>query len=200
MNWTGWSRFNVHLIKNREQSYWKEQVPKFSIEPMTTRNRGWLHSGKFGRGDETLDYVARMDKYLLWVRYKGNPGLISTWQCLILHRHRYPNHNQKEFWSATCPYCCSQVYEFRVYKRSIRCSNCLSLTSRWQRQHKQTHSLRNEIRNGDLTQVSQKLQGSFSEVFQAMLAMELTGLAPRRFSSPRRVKLWNHTKYRSIYR
>ena len=160
MNWTGWSRFNVHLIKNREQSYWKEQVPKFSIEPMTTRNRG----------------------------------------CLILHRHRYPNHNQKEFWSATCPYCCSQVYEFRVYKRSIRCSNCLSLTSRWQRQHKQTHSLRNEIRNGDLTQVSQKLQGSFSEVFQAMLAMELTGLAPRRFSSPRRVKLWNHTKYRSIYR
>lgn len=190
--------FDVHLIKNKKQSYWKEQIPMFSIEPMTTRKSGWLHSGKYSRDTEALDYVVRIDKHLLWVRYKGIPGLINTWQCLILHKFRYAQ--QDDLWAASCPYCCSQVYQFYIYKRSIRCRNCLSLRSRWQRQHKMTVGLRSEIKNGDLTKVSQKLQGSFSEVFRAMLAMELTGMSPRRFSSPKSVGSWKHTKYRSISR
>lgn len=167
----------------------------FRVDPMIRRNTGWLHSGRFSRGGESLDYVTRMDKYLLWVRYRGNPSLISTWQSLILHRH-YLFEAVK--WSASCPWCCSQIYEFYVYKRSLRCRHCVILTSRWGRQMMVTQELRSEIRKGDLTNVSQNLQGGFREVFRAMLAMELTGLSPRRFSSPRKMdQAWTHSMKRS---
>tara|TARA_R110002020_G_scaffold69890_2_gene181708 strand:+ start:1256 stop:1444 length:189 start_codon:yes stop_codon:yes gene_type:complete len=60
-----------------------------------------------------------------------------------------------------------------------------------------TEDLRRSIRNGDLSKVSRSLQGSYSDVFRAQLAMELSGLAPVRFSS-KPVGDWDQVRYRSL--
>jgi hypothetical protein len=156
--------------------------------------KGWLHSGHFERGEERVDYVVRVDKYLLWVRYRGDSRLYSGWQSVILHRKWDRNGVS---WSGSCPFCCSQTYELLFYERSLRCRHCLELRSRSHKQHRLTADLRHSIRNGDLSPVSASLRGSYVDVFRAQLAMELTGLSPVRYSSGR-VGDWNQVKARSI--
>ena len=166
------------------------------IPPMVAKRKGWLHSGLFTRKGETVDYVARMDLFLCWVRYKGDSRLVGTWQSLILHKRW----TMKDgiVWSGSCPFCCSQVYEIVFYERSLRCRNCLRLQSRWNKQTDLTRPLRNAIRRGELSEVSAKLQKGFPEAFQSVLAMEMTGLAPKRFSSPKETLAWKQVKNRSI--
>ena len=135
-----------------------------------------------------------MDKYVLWLRYKGDERLYRGWQSVILHR-KYDRNGI--YWSGSCPFCCSQTYDLMFYDRSLRCSNCLELRSRSDRQNRLTEDLRRSIRNGDLSKVSRSLQGSYSDVFRAQLAMELSGLAPVRFSS-KSVGSWDQVRYRSI--
>jgi len=184
----------LSLSKRRKQRFWKEEVPVIPIPPTIEGRKGWLHSGHFERGGERVDYVVRLDKYVLWVRYKGDERLHSGWQSVILHR-KYDRNGI--YWSGSCPFCCSQTYELMFYDRSIRCKNCLELRSRSDRQHRLTEDLRRSIRNGDLSKVSRSLQGSYSDVFRAQLAMELSGLAPVRFSS-KLVGDWSQVRYRSI--
>ena len=185
---------SLSLSKRSSQRFWKEEVPVIPVSPTIEGRKGWLHSGHFERGKERVDYIVRMDKYLLWLRYIGDSRLYSGWQSVILHR-KYDRNGIS--WSGSCPFCCSQTYELMFYARSLRCRNCLNLRSRSHKQHRLTEDLRHSLRNGDLSKVSQSLQGSYSEVFRAQLAMELAGLAPIRFSS-RPVGSWKQVRYRSI--
>ena len=185
---------SLSLSKRSIQRFWKEEVPVIPIPPTIEGRKGWLHSGHFERGGERVDYVVRLDKYVLWLRYKGDERLYRGWQSVILHR-KYDRNGI--YWSGSCPFCCSQTYDLMFYDRSLRCSNCLELRSRSDRQNRLTEDLRRSIRNGDLSKVSRSLQGSYSDVFRAQLAMELSGLAPVRFSS-KSVGSWDQVRYRSI--
>jgi hypothetical protein len=49
---------------------------------------------------------------------------------------------------------------------------------------------------GDLSEVAKALQGKPNDVFRAMLAMELTGLAPTRFAIEKKQKPWTVRKKR----
>lgn len=190
--------FALSLSKIRGHSYWKEEIPTIPIGPMVKDRKGWLHSGYFHRGGERVDYVTRTDKYICYLRYKGDNRLVSTWQTLFLNQRWFKL--EGKVWSGTCPFCCSSIRNVLIYEKSLRCRNCLQLGSRWKKQLGATARLRRAIREGALSKVQESLQGSPKEIHKAMLAMELTGMAPKRLSSPKNMAPWEQVKNRSIIR
>ena len=166
---------------------------------MILGRKGWLHSGYFSRGVERVDYVVRLDTYLMYVRYSGDERFCKGWQTAILNR-RYSQFEGKDVWTVSCPFCSTNVHEVLFYEQSLRCKTCLPLGTRWRRQYQLTYRLRAAIREGALSKVQKALQGNPNEQFMAMLAMELTGLAPKRLSSPKKLGPWSQTKNWSIRR
>ena len=188
----------MSLSLSAGHSYWREEIPIVPIGPMIKGRSGWLHSGYFHRGDERVDYVVREDNYLCYIRYKGDHRLISTWQTLILNKRWFKADGF--VWTGTCPFCCSTIRHVHIYSSSLRCRNCLPLKTRWKKQLDLTTRLRRSIREGALSKVQMALQGSPSDVYRAMLAMELSGLSPKKLSSPRNIAPWEQVKNRSLSR
>tara|TARA_R110000824_G_C14671424_1_gene619114 strand:+ start:156 stop:353 length:198 start_codon:yes stop_codon:yes gene_type:complete len=58
---------------------------------------------------------------------------------------------------------------------------------------------RSAIRAGALSKVMEGLTGSAREMQLAMIAMELTGLAPKKLSSPKNLGPWVQVKNRSVF-
>ena len=58
---------------------------------------------------------------------------------------------------------------------------------------------RQAIRGGQLSVLHKAMTGSPREMQLAMIAMELTGLSPKRLSSPKRMAEWKQVKNRSIF-
>ena len=168
------------------------------INPMIKDISGWLHSGYFDRGDERVDYVAREDTYMCYLRYVGKNTLVSTWQTLFLNQRWF--REDGVIWTGTCPFCSSTIRSVYIYESSLRCINCLPLTSRWSKQLAVTQKLRSAISTGALHQVQAFLQGNPRQVFVAMLAMELAGLSPKKLSSPKNMAPWKIHRNRSIRR
>lgn len=190
---------DVHLglSKSKNQRYWKEEIPVIPIGPMVLGRKGWVRSGRFERGDEYVEYIARLDTYVCWVRYRGDQRLYSGWQSVLLNQ-RF-SMSEGRIWSGTCPFCCTNTRRLLFYERSIRCRSCLKLTSRWGKQLAATLPYRSAIRSGALSKVMEGLRGSPREMQMAMIAMELTGLSPKKLSSPRNLGPWVQVKNRSIF-
>jgi len=184
----------VRLSQTKTQPYWKEEIPVVPIKPMIPYGTIWRQDGYLSRAGEKVDYIIRLDIYLLWVRYRGDPRFTSRWQSIILNRRW--RLGQGDVWTGCCPFCSSSIQEFRVFERTLRCNRCLPLTSRWRYQGEFSYKLRKEIRAGHLSEVAKALRGPPQEVFRAMLAMELTGLAPIRFSSVKTQPPWELKKRR----
>lgn len=165
---------------------------------MVRERHGWLHSGHWSRGSERIDYVLRLDTYLLYLRYSGDDRFNSGWQTAILNLR--VTKIEGEIWSVSCPFCTTNVRSILVGPKSLRCASCLRLPTRWSKQNAITYPYRVAIRKGALSEVKAALQGSPKEKFLAMMAMELTGLSPKKMSSPKGVGPWVQTKNRSISR
>ena len=165
---------------------------------MVRERHGWLHSGHWSRGTERIDYVLRLDTYLLYLRYSGDDRFNSGWQTAILNLR--VTKIEGEVWSVSCPFCTTNVRSILVGPKSLRCASCLRLPARWSKQNAITYPYRVAIRKGALSEVKAALQGSPKEKFLAMMAMELTGLSPKKMSSPKGVGPWVQTKNRSISR
>ena len=185
------------LSKSKKQRYWKEEIPVIPIAPMVLGRKGWLRSGKFERGAEYVEYIARLDTYVCWVRYRGDKRLYSGWQSVLLNQRWSPS--EGSIWSATCPFCCTNTRRLLFYERSVRCRSCLRLTSRWRKQMAETLPYRSAIRAGALSKIMEALTGKPREMQLAMLAMELTGLTPKKLSSPKNLAPWVQVKNRSIF-
>lgn len=189
----------LRLSEFSKQPYWMEELPVIRVEEMVKDRRGWLHSGHWTRGEERVDYITRLDTHLLYLRYSGYDKFCSGWQTAMLNIR--VSKILGEMWSVNCPYCTSSVLEVWFYSTSLRCRHCLKIPSRWTEQMTLTNPMRSSIRRGDLSKVKEALAtGSPRDKFVAMLAMEITGLSERKFSSPKTVAPWNHKKERSIRR
>lgn len=171
-----------------------EEIPILPIQPMIPEGLDWQQSGSLTRSGEKVEYIIRLDTYLLWVRYQGDPRFTSSWQSIILNRRW--NLGQGDIWRGCCPFCSSDITEFCVFERTLRCKKCLPFDSRWRYQGQISYKLRRSIRMGDLSEVAKALQGKPNDVFRAMLAMELTGLAPTRFAIEKKQKPWTVRKKR----
>ena len=180
------------------QPYWKEEIPTIRIDPMVRERLGWLHSGHWSRGTERIDYIARMDTYLLYLRYSGDGRFCSTWQTAILNKR--VTQMEGEIWSVSCPFCTTNVRTVLIGPRSLRCSTCFRVPSRWAKQNTLTYPYRMAIRQGALSEVKAALRGTPRERVLAMMAMELTGISPKKMSSPKGVAPWHQKKNRSIKR
>lgn len=184
----------VRLSRKKLQPYWMEEIPIVPIQPMIpTGSKTWQQSGKLSRAGEEVDYIIRLDTYLLYIRYRGDKRFSSSWHSIILHR---TTHFKKTIWRGCCPFCSSSLNEFCIYERTIRCKRCLPLRSRWRKQGQISYKYRQKIRMGDLSEVAKALKGTPNDVYRAMLAMEMTGLAPIRFTIPKEQQPWTIKKNR----
>ena len=156
--------------------------------------KGWLHSGYLERREERVDYIARIDLGIVWVRYQGDSRFTHSWQCAYIcppsYRSKIPR--------LGCPFCGGMGQKILIYRRSLRCIGCIDIPSMADHQKKQSIEERRAIRSGDLEALAQRLKGTPSQAYRAILAMEIEGLRPRQFTVEKRNQVWRHKKSRSL--
>ena len=165
-------------LKNSNQKCWKEETPVFTAGVALKIAGNVNTSGRFQRGSESLVYQIRFDLKLIYVRYSGDPRFVSTWQCATILRDR----NVQTPPYCECPWCGSNTRDLFVWKKSLRCKNCLHLSSRVVAQNGQTRKIRKEIERGELDKVAARLRSGGSRAFVAIMAMEQEGLTDVKFT------------------
>lgn len=175
------------LLENSNHKCWKEETPVFTAGVALISSGKVNTSGKFTRGEETLVYHIRFDLKLIYVRYSGDPRFVSTWQCATILQDR----NRQTPAYCECPWCGCNIRNLYIWKRTLRCKNCLDLRSRVVAQHGKTRNLVKQIKRGELDKVAAHLKAGGSRAFAAIMAMEQAGLTEVKFTG-NVILEWDH--------
>ncbi len=185
----------MRLSLNPRQQCWTEEVPKIPVLRLISSKTKIHQHGYFYRKNERVSYVLNFEKKILWLRYHGDKRFISTWQGCLFEFHRTGRVGGETY--VCCPFCRSRVSEIWFFISTLRCTYCLSLESRWQKQLTMTRRRRRKIEKGDLLSVAEGLSsGNPIEIYRTMVAMEMSGLSPKKLTIDNQSAIWILERYK----
>ncbi len=185
----------MRLSLNPRQQCWVEEVPKVPVLRLITSKKKVKQHGYFHRKGERVSYVLNLEKGIVWFRYAGDKRFTHHWQGCLFDFHRSGRSGGETH--VQCPFCRSRVSEIWVFCRTLRCSNCVHLESKWKKQLRISRSRRRKIEQGDYLFVAEGLaSGKPQEVFQMMIAMEMSGLSPKKLTIDKAEQVWVLERYK----
>ena len=185
----------MRLSLNQRQLCWMEEVPKISVLRVIRAISRKKQHGYFYRKNERIDYALSMKSRIIWFRYRGDKRFVSTWQSAFFRFDRVGNSGGST--AVTCPFCSSLVEEIWFFAKTLRCENCLWIEDRWKKQMDMTRSRRKKIQKGDLLSVAEGLSsGNPLEIYMTMVAMEMSGLSPRKLTTEKSPQKWVIERYK----